>query len=98
MYLSFSHLSIDSPVQDKLEQQVNELQAQVDKATAEVAEQRRSTASAVADLDRQHDAAMAAAMAAKDDAAASLQRQHASVVASMQVAARSRQTLDDQMT
>ncbi len=72
-------------MQGKLEQQVVDLQVQVEKATADVAEQRRSMANMVADLDRQHDATMAATMAAKDEAAASLQRQHASVLASMQV-------------
>lgn len=85
-------------VQSNLEQQVSNLRTQVEKATADLMEQRRSTASAIADMDRQHDATMAAAMAAKDDAAASLQRQHASILASMQVKMLFCQALDDLAT
>ncbi len=72
-------------MQEKLERQLTDLQSEADKAASCLAEQRRMATCSLSEADRQHEAAVAAALAARDDASASLQRQHATIVSSMQV-------------
>ena len=82
-----SSIQLDEKVnmQEKLERQVAELQADADKAASNLAEQRRLITCSLTESDQQHEAAVAAVLAARDDATASLQRQHAVVISSMQV-------------